>query len=225
MYQSVTVLCARLNVLQFRSVAAAVVRNNVLPATPTAQLLEVLTSDHFLSWKLMEQEKTIAGGNGSWLCTVHEVSAAKVSLHFGQMRWMLKKYIIFPMKHKESPFWTLGMLVNFNWIKDVHAKGHPERHLHFRWIHFHFGCVKTNQEVARTGRAYSSFLVQNQEDDIQQVYVPGLPVPSRAPFDTGLFLGHYFKAWLSDYGGKLDPFIQKFMHEVRFWFGCINRCF
>ena len=185
-----------------------------MPQEATAQVVEVLTSDHFLSWRLSCDADPVIGSDGSWMCTVQDTSAAGVALQFGRMRWRLKKYIVFPMRHSVGPFWTLGILINFNWIKDVHIRGHPERHLHFRWIHFHVGCLEENKAVAATGHAYSRFLTDEGVDGVQQVYVPGLPTSRATTHDSGLFLAYYFKTWLHDYGGKPSFLIDNFMHEV-----------
>ena len=167
-----------------------------------------------MTWKVLQLDEALHGNDGSWICTVQERSSAKLSLQWGCMRWILKKYLVFPMKHSTEPFWSLGILVNFNWISDIHTHGRPERHLHFRWIHFHIGCSAADTEVAKTGHAYSAFLVDETKANVQQVNVPGLPLPQNSPRDSALFVGHYFKTWLSTYGGKMHLFMEKFMHAV-----------
>ena len=194
--------------------AASVLQKSGTPEVATTKVVEVLMSDHFLNWSLLQEGQTVKGSNGSWICTLQDVSAARVALSFGKMRWRLKKYIVFPIKHRDPPIWTLGILVNYNWIKDIHVSGYPERHLHFRWIHFHIGCLQDDTEVADVGRAYSSFLVDGMDDEVHQVHVPGLPVPADAPGDTGLYLGYYMKTWLTHYEGKLNGLIDLFMHGV-----------
>jgi hypothetical protein len=190
------------------------VRNKVLPHVPTVQLFEMLTTEHFQNWRLLKLENSVDSSVVSGLYTLDEISGVKLSLIFSRMRWMLRKYIVFPMQHNVEPYWTLGLLVNFTWIADVHARGHPERHLHFRWIHYHIGCSSQNISAAKTGEEYSAFLTDEAVENVLQVHVPGVKCSDDMPQDSALFLAHYLKVWLYDYKGSFTYLQKNFMHNV-----------